>query len=234
MNLPASVERAAARCNALTMRERALVAAATLVAVVMGWLLGVLDPMTARQRALMSEMSTIQEALDSSGDGPPGTATAALEKEAQLKQELEQINVKLTSSSAGLIPPERMVQVIRDVLSHQQGIVLVSLHNKAVTPLVPPSDAQPARTDDSVDQETATDRASPAADGPVETGPYVHPVELVIEGRYLDIVTYMRALEALPWRFHWQLLELSTRAYPINRVRIEISTLSMEKDWIGV
>ena len=51
---------------------------------------------------------------------------------------------------------------------------------------------------------------------------------------YLDVLAYLHALESLEWRFYWRLLELESTAYPRNRVRIELSTLSLDKDWIGV
>jgi MSHA biogenesis protein MshJ len=73
-----------------------------------------------------------------------------------------------------------------------------------------------------------------AVSRPASSGPYVHPVELVVEGNYLDVLAYLHALENLPWRFYWKILELQTTHYPTNRVRIELSTLSMDKDWIGV
>ena len=103
-----------------------------------------------------------------------------------------------------------MVQVVHDVLSRQHGVTLVSLHNSPVTTLVPP------------------------AAGTTSAGPYVHPVEIVVEGSYLDVLAYLHALENLEWRFYWRLLELESTTYPRNRVRIELSTLSLDKDWIGV
>jgi MSHA biogenesis protein MshJ len=58
-------------------------------------------------------------------------------------------------------------------------------------------------------------------------------MELVIEGRYLDILDYLRALEALPWRFNWQSLQLDSSRYPLSRARIELSTLSLDPTWMG-
>ena len=103
-----------------------------------------------------------------------------------------------------------MVQVIQDVLSRQHGVTLISLHNEPVTTLVP----------------------TPAGQNPA--GPFVHPIEIVVEGTYLDVLAYLHALENLEWRFYWRLLELESTAFPRNRVRIELSTLSLDKDWIRV
>jgi MSHA biogenesis protein MshJ len=204
----------------MTLRERALVTAALLAAILMVWMMSILDPVTAKQRALVDEMSTLQASISSAtasmeASGSDETSVA-LAKEQRLQASLADINAKLASTSAGLIPPERMVQVIHDVLAGQHGITLISLHNEPVTTLVEATQSEAG--------------ASPSE----SAGPYMHPVELVLEGRYLDVLTYLHALEALPWHFYWKVLELETTEYPTNRVRIELSTLSMDKEWLGV
>lgn len=220
MKLPAPIQKAAARFDGMTLRERLLVTAAMLVAVLMLWVLSFMDPIANRRAALNDEMANIQAAIESgvSPDQlPDDPGRIALAREKQLKTQLDAVNAKLAATSAGLIPPERMVQVIRDVLERQRGITLVSLHNKPVTHLV-----ELARSD------------NPETPPPEATGPYMHPVELVIEGAYLDVLAYLKTLEALPWRFYWKVLELRTTDYPTNRVRIELGTLSMDKEWLGV
>jgi MSHA biogenesis protein MshJ len=234
MTLPAGVEAAMSRFDRLSLRERGLVAAAVLAIVIMLWTVAMWDPIAARQQALANELGSLQqtmvttaETLDANALNDP--ATLALKKEEQLRKELAGINSQLASQSAGLIPPERMVQVIQDVLARQHGVTLISLHNKPVTTLARPKPASPA-----AEPLVTTPVSERAVMDAAASGPYVHPVELVIEGSYLDILAYLHALEALDWRFYWKLLELKTVRHPTNRVRIEINTLSMDKDWIGV
>jgi MSHA biogenesis protein MshJ len=57
---------------------------------------------------------------------------------------------------------------------------------------------------------------------------------MVVEGDYASLVAYLRALEALPWRIHWQRVELAAGEYPLNRIRIVIGALSLSSDWISV
>jgi len=233
MKLPAALEKNFAKFNNLTLRERALVSAAVIVALVMIWTVAIFDRISAKERYLSSEVDTIQSAIANASQSLSDLATTdpttlALDKEKELQGELKEINEQLASRSGGLIEPARMVQVIHDVLAHQHGIALVSLQNKGVTPLI-----QPAIQAGTVDA-TATDAEAQAIAASVGGGPYVHTVELVIDGQYLDILDYLRALEALPWRFNWKVLELATRRYPLNRVTIQLTTLSMDKDWIGV
>lgn len=218
MTLPAALEKVFAQFNRLSLRERALLAVAGLVAIIMAWTVAMLDPLSTKQRSLREELATLEKsiagtatAMQTAAADDPGSRAAAQER--QLQQQLEQANRQLASKSAGVIPPEMMVRVIHDVLTNQRGITLVSLQNKPVTTLLEPV--------------AGTNAAATA-------GPYVHRVELVIDGTYLDILSYLKALEALPWRFYWRGLELQTTSYPVNRVRIELSTLSLDKEWIGV
>ena len=233
MKWPAGLEAAMNRFDRMSLRERGLIALAILGIVVMLWTVALWDPIAARQQALADELSTLQQTMVSSAETLDANSlndpsTLALKKEEQLRQELADINAQLASQSAGLIAPERMVQVIQDVLARQRGVTLITLHNKPVTTLTRPKatpEAGPFVT------TPASERAALDASA---TGPYVHPVELVVEGRYLDILAYLHALEALEWRFYWKLLELETVRHPTNRVRIEINTLSMDRDWIGL
>jgi MSHA biogenesis protein MshJ len=236
MKLPENWRRAAVRFNQMSLRERLLIAAAGLGALVMLWTVAIMDPLHAHERALQDEMTSLQDSLTNgtSADGMQGDALRneeALARIETLNVELKRIDTELASKSAGLIPPERMVQAIQDVLRHQQGLKLVSLHNQTMTPLVPavPPDPNAATTTDA-DGNVVEPVAPPAMDN----GPFVHPVELVVEGTYLDVLRYLQALEASPWRFDWKVLELKTQRYPINRVRIELTTLSMDKEWVGV
>jgi MSHA biogenesis protein MshJ len=243
MKMPAGLRKGAARFDQLSLRERALVSGAVLVAVVMIWMLAVFDKATAKQVSIRSEIANLQESIAATAasvEGATGSEAmcTALAREVELKGELAQVDGKLANQQAGLITPDRMVQVIHDVLSHQRGVRLVSLHNLPVTTLVPPKPPAPAEGD----AQPAADGSTPAPDASAdakpaalqETGPYVHPVELVVEGEYLDVLAYLQALEHLPWRFYWKLLALETTEYPTNRVRVELATLSMEKDWIGM
>jgi MSHA biogenesis protein MshJ len=244
MKQPPAFERALSRFDRMTLRERALVSAATLAAIVMTWTVAIFDPLSAKQRSLSSEMASLQESIGTTSQAIQSSVAAdatsqAIVREAMLQTRLEALNTQLVSKSGGLIPPERMVQVIHDVLNRQHGVTLVSLHNRPVVSLVQDRPAADSTTTSSPDATAAEPPRPPAvgqaaASQPASSGPYVHPVELVVEGSYLDVLAYLHALENLPWRFYWKVLELQTTHYPTNRVRIELSTLSMDKDWIGV
>jgi MSHA biogenesis protein MshJ len=250
LKMPAALATLCSRFDRLSLRERGLLFAAVLVVLVTAWNITLMDGLTAQESRLSSEVTALQTQLAATSRATANLVesdptTRALVQLEQRKAALDAINARLASESAGLIPPAQMVQVIRDVLSHQRGLVLVSLQNLPMASLAPAPSLQ-AAPDQTADQAAATEASgaastppgsATAASGaamPTDTGPYLHPVELVVEGNYLDIVTYLHALEALPWHFYWRVLELETKTYPRNRVRIELSTVSLEKEWIGV
>ena len=179
MNLPPAIEQMTSRFDAMSIRERALVACALLAAIIMTWMLAVLDPISGQERALSTEKMALEEQISSAKLGietanATDPTTIALAKEKKLQTSLDEINTQLASKSAGLIPPERMVQVIRDVLGGQHGVTLVSLHNKPMTSLV--QSVAPANAKPSTDGAATASAASDSA-----TGPFVHPVEIVVE-----------------------------------------------------
>ena len=222
MKMPAALDAAVVRFDRLSLRERLLIFAALLAVVVVLWQARFMEQLSAREKGLTAELTELQESVARMSRATElvasiDPASVATKKLAERQKSLDAINSKLAAESAGLIPPAQMVEVIHDVLKHQEGLRLVSLKNLPVTSLAPVAPA---------------DADKPAA--AVTAGPYLHPVELVIEGRYLDVVAYLRSLEGLQWHFYWRVLQLETKTYPLNRVRIELSTVSLDKEWIGV
>ncbi len=275
MKRPAGLDAMVVRFDRMSLRERLLVFGALLVGVLLLWQSMLMEQLGRREQGLSVELKDLQESVSRlsrvteavASKDPTSTAMKRLQER---EQALAAIDAKLAGESAGLIAPAQMVEVIHDVLRHQQGLTLVSLHNLPVRSLVPETKATGAsegqanatstqRADgEGASAGAASGNAAQPADESVDAvskpagsaqlnagpdpgqsassiaGPYLHPVELVIEGRYLDIVAYLHALEGLPWHFYWRVLELETKQYPLNRVRIELSTVSLDKEWIGV
>jgi MSHA biogenesis protein MshJ len=196
--------------NARAMRERLLIFVALLALLLTVWDKLLMQPLRDVSRGLESEIAAVDVSATSVDDGSDPHRTALL-RAGELQLRSEQLDSQIAGSARGFVPATRMIEVLHDVLRRQGGLSLVSIRNLPVRGLIPPA----------------------AADGP-PVPPYVHSIELVIDGRYADIQAYVRELEALPWKFRWSLLELSTRQYPVNRVRLSLSTLSMDATWLGV
>jgi len=205
-----ALQTVAKRFDRLSLRERVLTSAATLIVLIAVFHVLVLQRLELRRKQLTQQLTEIVAAVnDTAGRGDSAdSAGATLERTIALAAQLNQVTARLDSQSAGFIPPQRMTQVIHDVLSRQQGVTLISLRSVAPHGLVDSS----------------------GADG--SGGPYVHSVVLVMQGQYLDVLAYLQALEGLPWHFYWQSLELDATHYPTTQVTVRLGTVSMSHDWI--
>ncbi|MGO8831155.1 MAG: hypothetical protein ACLQT5_18090 [Steroidobacteraceae bacterium] len=209
------------RLDALTLRERIVIFGAGVALLYIAWQTLLMDPLAVRAKAAEQhladarrQMAMIDEVGAAASQDP---AVAAALRNRALADRLAALDRELHSMAQGYVAPEHMTELLRQVLAGQHGLKLVSLANLPVRSL-----SQPAAT--------ATDEPIAADD----RGPFLHPVEMVVEGDYGSVVAYLRALEAMPWRIHWQQLELSTGDYPANRVRIVIGALSLSRYWMSV
>jgi MSHA biogenesis protein MshJ len=201
-----------ARYEALSLRERAFVSIAILGLIVASWQTILMDPLGQKRSALEGELASA-----SAFGVTPQSADASdprqvsIRRAGELQTQLQGLDAQIATTASGFVSSKRMIEVLHDMLDRQGRLGLVSIRNLPVTGLIASADpAAPARP------------------------PYVHSIEIVIDGQYADILDYLSALEALPWKFRWTSLDLSTAGYPRNRVRIELSTLSLDSTWLGV
>jgi MSHA biogenesis protein MshJ len=209
------------RVDALTLRERVIIFGAGVTLIYIAWQTLIMDPLTGRARIAEQRLTEVRRqisAIDELGAAASQdpTVKAALRNGA-LAERIAALDSELGSAAQGYVAPERMTELLRALLAEQHGLKLVSLANLPVESLSQPAGAKP-------DAPLAAD----------DRGPFLHPVEIVVEGDYPSVVAYLRALEGLPWRIHWRKLELAAGEYPVNRVRLVIGALSLSRDWLAV
>ena len=211
------------RYEAFSLRERALVALAFLGVLIAAWDSMLMEPLRAARSALDAELANAGQFGNAAQNADlSDPRQVSITRAGELQTQLANIDSQLTNTASGFVSADKMIQVLHDMLDRQGRLELVSIRNLPVTSLIPP-----AETDQS--GAPAAGQAQPQAQAP-----YVHAIEIVIDGQYADILEYLAALEALPWKFRWSSLDLTTAGYPRNRVRIELSTLSLDATWLGV
>lgn len=207
--------------DALTLRERLFVFAAALIVTGGAWEAFLAAPLEAREqlaskqvesaRGRIEQLNTsIQLAAQGMSDGMPNYRDRLRALRERVADAEETVRIFTTD----LVAPDQMRFVLEDLIRRQRGLELVSVSNLEVRPMI---------AEDETDAGTAS-------------GPklYRHGVVLVLEGSYLDGLRYLEAVERLPWQLYWTRLEVQTENYPSSRIVIELNTLSLEKEWIGV
>lgn len=226
----------AERINHLSLRERAMVFAAGVALLGMAWQNLLMDPLTRRAHSAQQQLQGVRERLDAADlavrTAAQSPAVMAAARNRALEERLAQLDAELSTAAHGYVAPERVASLLGELISRQQGLTLISLRNLPVQSLS--SDAQaPSRTASASGASASPDTASTAGAGR-DRGPFLHPVELIVSGDYPSIVRYLQSLEQLPFRLHWERLELQVDHYPANRVRLVIGALSLSRQWMSV
>ncbi len=196
---------AAARIDEMTLRQRAMLfSVVALLVVVMAHAL-LLDPVLARQKALIDQVNRDQSQLNAvraqleSILKEGGAGQTPEEAEVRLLEEkVAQAATALDDRKRGFIAPARLPVLVKGLLGPGRPVSLESL------------------------------RVVPGA--PVEGAElYRHGVELTLKGSYFELLQYLSELEKPPARFLWGEAELQVEKYPEVRLTVQLHTLSPQR-----
>lgn len=220
------------RFDALTLRERALVAIAVIAVLVTLWqtlLIAPLNTMRETTSAAIGRQHQKIHALDQQTqallqhqrENPNQTARA---RHARLTAEIETVDRQLRDKMHGLIPANRMAKVLEQVLTRKTHLRLYGVKTLPAQPLL-----------SLAAKEKNVGKHGDHNDGVhAQAGVYRHGLVIEFRGSYLSTLKYLVALKKLHWQFYWDSVDLDVKRYPESRVVITVHTLSLNKDWIGV
>lgn len=230
-----SWQRIALKIDALSLRERAIVFAVAVL--LLGALINtaLLDPQYVKQTKLSQQIkrqqsqtidlqNQIQQRVKSQGDDPN---LANLERLRVLRLRITEMNKVLGDLQKGLVSPDRMAELLENVLKRNDRLLLVSLRTLPVKAL-----------NESI---AASVTGNVPVGGPVVGDQsegvkaiFKHAVELKVQGNYLDMLSYMRSLEGMPWQLFWGSAQLTVDAYPTATLTLTLFTLSLDKQWLNL
>lgn len=222
-------ERYARKFEALSLRERVMVFAAAMVAVLAMTYTMMIEPELVKQRRAnaailqkQSEMKAFEAQVTKLiGSRAHDPDRADRERLAQVRTELTELETRIGTEERKFTAPSQMRAVIEGLLGRSRGVALVELKTLATTTIEEAPKPKPAA------------KGKPAAGGS-ERLIYRHGVELTVSGSYLDLVAYMRELEHLPTQLYWGGLELDATAYPKVSMKLTVFTLSLDRAWLSV
>lgn len=207
------------RVDSMSLRERVFVfAAAVVVGLALVQIL-LIDPVQlraqqARDRLQASDSALVQIAQQRQllagrqGRDPDQAARDAL---AAQETRLAKLNAEIEARTRSLVPPERMRQMLKNVVQEQGGIRIVGFKTLNPEPVSPAG---------------AAEGAAP--------GFYRHGFEVTVSGGYAGLVAYLERLEALPWNLSWTEATLDAAGRPDLTLTLTVHTLSLEEAWLRV
>ncbi|MGV8992254.1 MAG: hypothetical protein ACOH1Q_12720 [Thiobacillus sp.] len=207
------------RVSALSLRERVFVFVAALIVVFSLVQTLAIDSGQMRKRNATDRVQVAQAAIleieqqrvTLAGSALNDPDKAALNTLTVQQARLAELNAELDTRGRSLIPPERMRQVLKDVVHGSGGVTIVGFKTISPQPVLLPG----------------------AAEG-TPPGFYRHGFDVTLSGQYADLVAYLERLEALPWRLSWVEASLDTAARPVLTLTLTIHTLSLEEAWLRV
>ena len=220
--------------DALSLRERAMVALAALAAtffLVDALLLGAWSRQNAGLKASLAEQRQEMERVSAQIDELK--ARAASHPDAQARARIEEIERKIAAIDAGLqsaaerlVPPERMAVLLEDLLKRNRRLQLVKMRTLPAQGLLGREPASAA--------QTGAEPAVAQAGQGVTPDIFKHGVELTLRGSYFDMLEYLAQIESLPWQMYWARLELDARDYTRPELTLTLHTLSLDKAWLTI
>lgn len=225
-----------ARIDALTVRERAIVFVGLIAILFSIWDAMLTAPLANRQNTLNLQLNSknaerlalntrLQQMIV---DGSKDPNAAKLVQLKTLRSKLVEVEAELDSSTTNLVSPQEMPRILENVLRRSGDLTLLSMKSLGVRPLL-------EKEEDGADvNETGAKRSSKALTSDNITNAYKHGLRLEFEGNYFSTINYLKSLEQLEWSFFWDNFKLDVIDYPDTRASIEIFTLSLAQDFIGV
>lgn len=225
-------ELARTRIDDMSLRERAMifVAAGFVVIALINVLL--LDPLLAKQKVLSAQVIQQQEKMKEL----QGTIESLLQakrddelsplrmRSAQLKQQLQELDSYLQNRRSRLVEPDKMADLLKQVLGKNGGLQLVELKTLPVSLLIEKSP---------VANGTGQPVAAETQSG-TQRQIFKHGVQISVRGGYLELLRYVSALERMPAQMFWGEVSLNVEQYPYSVLTLTLYTLSLDKTWLTV
>lgn len=219
-------QKASARIDALSLRERVIIFLMAALALVVGMSRLVLDPLEAEQKRMSKRVqdeqvqivrirSEIQQKVSERTTDPDAQNR---ERMRVLQQQAIALQQSLAGIQKGLISPDKMASLLEDMLRRNTTLRLISLKNQTVTNLT----------------ESSAPGAAPASTAAPVAGLFRHGVELTVQGGYLDMVAYLAELEKLSSQLIWGDVAFTVDEHPNATMRLTVYTLSLDSQWLHI
>ena len=204
------------RFNSLSERERIIIIVTLLVGIWATWDNLIYQPLAVEKKQLASELSNIDiqlttqqqaaEQIKALGEMDPNQVNK--QTLSRVKSELKKLKQQLDIGDKQFVPSHLMAKVLHDMLKKDAGLKLIKLETLPVTTL-----------SESTQQRSWI---------------YRHGLSITLSGNYFNTLSYLKSLEALPWRFNWGNIKYQVKEYPLAETTFTVYTLSFEESWLGL
>ena len=218
------------KIDGMSLRERALIFLAAAFVLVASVNAALLDPLLAKQKALSAQVVQQQEKMKELQAQVQGLLQARSADEhsplrarlAQLRRQMQEQDGYLQSRRERLVEPEKMTDLLEQVLSKNDKLRLVELKTLPASPLV--EKPQPSAANLPAGQKQPDPQKQI----------FKHGIQITVRGGYLEMLHYLAELEKMPAQMFWGEISMSVDKYPDAMLTLTLYTLSLDKTWLTV
>lgn len=231
------------KIDALTLRERGIMLAVISFAIIFLFNGLLIEPQYLKQKILSDKIKQEQVQMDVLRvEIAQRLASINVDPDADLKkriasaeQQLLQIDGSLQDLQKNLVRPEKMTALLESILKRNHKLQLLSLKNLPVINVIDEmEDTTSLGTKIVSAANTVVGASANVADQNIHGAIYKHEVEIVLQGSYLDMLSYMRELESLPEQVYWNKGKLTVIDYPKASLTLSLFTLSLDRKWLNL
>ncbi len=200
---------------ALSKREKVIILLSGLVSILFISFTFIIEPEMKKQKAKSNRLKNITAQVKEMREDKKllelqlqADPDAEVEKKLlRLVDEREDVVLQLSEFVKNLTSPSEMAELLETVLNNSTALKLESLQS-----LHP----YPVRSNDNSSIHY-----------------YIHPVRLVLTGKYFDIQKYLLTLESMEVKYFWHSFHYQVVEYPKARLELVVYTLGTEQEFIG-
>ena len=229
----------AQKIDARSLRERGMVFAIVVAALVASFATFVLNPRMVEQRQVSQQLSRDRNtAATFQAENQRMAKVPLIDPDAEDKARLQKLQAEsahvedaILNMRNGLVPPEKMSTLLQGILNQNGKLHLVSLKTLPVSSL---NEAIVPKAGETRNAAVPGKANAQAAQKATEESLYRHGVEIVVQGSYFELMQYLAQLEKMPWQLIWGKANLRVVEHPVATLTLEVYTLSLEKKWLNL
>lgn len=225
------------RFDQLQPRERLMLIVAGMAVALMAadtlWLDPALKSFRAARQQQLAAQATLQTMQADIARLAGKSSQQVNDRQAELaswRQRVHDGEAALREHEDTLVGPDQMVDLLGHLLARHGQVRVRAMQSLGRSDLLAPVGSNAAAP------ASPAASAAPAAPARGDAGPslYRHGVELVLEGGFVDLLSYLQALETLPQRVLWGSVSLKVEQHPKCVLTLRVYTISRERHWLEI
>jgi MSHA biogenesis protein MshJ len=123
----------------------------------------------------------------------------------------------LENKTANLVKPEDMADVLKAIILSTKDLKITTLTKNKTEEVIKSNSKDKKNTDDK--------------DKVVKL--YKHSIEMVLSGNYSSTYQFLKNLEIMKKKVSFDQLQYTVDKHPIAKIKLTVSTISLQREWIG-